>query len=44
MKNEILLKESEGYTILRERKDDGGIQTYVVVPLEDFPDKKNENK
>ena len=35
-KNEILVSEEEGYTILRKRLDSGGIKTFVVVPLEDF--------
>ena len=34
-KNEILVSEEEGYTILRKRLDSGGIKTFVVVPLED---------
>lgn len=35
-KNEILISEEEGYTILRKRLDSGEIETYVVVPLKDF--------
>ena len=35
-KNEILVSEEEGYTILRKRLDSGCIKTFVVVPLEDF--------
>lgn len=35
-KNEILVSEEEGYTILRKRLDSGDIKTFVVVPLEDF--------
>ena len=35
-KNEILVSEEEGYTILRKRLDSGGIKTFVVIPLEDF--------
>ena len=35
-KNEILVSEEEGYTILRKRLDSGGIKTFVVVPLEYF--------
>lgn len=35
-KNEILVTEAEGYTILRERMADGQIKTSVVVPLEEF--------
>ncbi len=38
--NEILITEREGYTILRERLETGELKTFVVVPLEDFPDKK----
>ena len=34
--NEILITESEGYTILRERMTDGQIKTSVVIPLEEF--------
>ena len=35
-KNEILVSEEEGYTILRKRLDSGSIKTFVVIPLEDF--------
>lgn len=35
-KNEILISEEEGYTILRKRLDSGDIKTFVVVPLKDF--------
>lgn len=35
-KNEILVSEEEGYTIIRKRLDSGSIKTFVVVPLEDF--------
>lgn len=35
-KNEILVSEEEGYTLLRKRLDSGEIETYVVVPLKDF--------
>ena len=35
-KEEILISEEEGYTILRKRLDSGEVETYVVVPLKDF--------
>lgn len=35
-KNEILVSEEEGYTILRKRLDSGSIKTFIVIPLEDF--------
>ena len=38
-KNEILITKDEGYTLLRERVD-GKLQTYVVVPLEEFNPKE----
>ena len=38
--NEILITQSEGYTILRERMADGQIKTSVVVPLEEFKAQK----
>ena len=43
-KNEILVTEAEGYTILRERTTEG-IKTSIVVPLEEFESitKKIEN-
>lgn len=43
-KNEILITEAEGYTILRERTSEG-IKTSIVVPLEEFESitKKIEN-
>ena len=34
--NEILITQSEGYTILREKTSDGQIKTLVVIPLEEF--------
>lgn len=34
--NEILITQSEGYTILREKTSDGQIKTSVVIPLEEF--------
>lgn len=40
-KNEILVSEEEGYTILRKRLGSGDIETFVVVPLKDF--KKDGN-
>lgn len=49
-KNEILVSEEEGYTLLRKRLDSGEVETYVVVPLKDFrkdavsPRKKVEKK
>lgn len=42
--NEILVTQSEGYTILRERMADGQIKTSVVVPLEEFKAQKEEQK
>lgn len=42
--NEILITQSEGYTILRERMADGQIKTSVVVPLEEFNAQKEETK
>ena len=35
-KNEILVSEEEGYTLLRKRLDSGSIKTFVVISLEDF--------
>ena len=40
-KNETLISEEEGHTILRKRLDNGNIEIYVVVPLKDF--KKDGN-
>ena len=40
--NEILITESEGYTILRERMADGQIKTSVVIPLEEFKSQKDK--
>lgn len=42
--NEILITQSEGYTILRERMADSQIKTSVVVPLEEFKAQKEEPK
>lgn len=35
-KNEILVSEEEGYTILRKKLDSGNIETFIIVPLKDF--------
>lgn len=35
-KNEILVSEEEGYTILRKKLDSGNIETFVIVSLKDF--------
>ena len=35
-KNEILVSEEEGYTILRKKLGSGNIETFVIVPLKDF--------
>lgn len=40
--NEILVTQSEGYTILRERLAGGQIKTSVIVPLEEFMASKEE--
>lgn len=37
---EILVSNSEGYTILRKREFNGKIKTFVVIPLEDFKNDK----
>ena len=42
-KNEILVSEEEGYTILRKRLDSGSIKTFVVIPLEDFRKDERSN-
>ena len=42
--NEILVTQSEGYTILRERMAGGQIKTSVIVPLEEFKASKEEPK
>ena len=42
-KNEILVSEEEGYTLLRKRLDSGGIKIFVVIPLEDFIKKDGDN-
>lgn len=40
--NEILITQSEGYTILRERDLNSKMRTYIVVPLEEFTTNKNK--
>ena len=40
--NEILVAQSEGYTILREKTCDGQIKTSVVIPLEEFKSQKGK--
>ena len=37
---EVLVSNSEGYTILRKREFNGKIKTFVVIPLEDFKNDK----
>ena len=43
-KNEILVSEEEGYTLLRKRLDSGSIKTFVVIPLEEFIKKDGDNR
>ena len=42
--NEILVAQSEGYTILREKTSDGQIKTSVVIPLEEFKSQKSKQE
>lgn len=42
--NEVLVTQSEGYTVLRERLAGGQIKTSVIVPLEEFKASKEEPK
>lgn len=42
--NEILVTQSEGYTILREKDYNKNVKTYIVVPLEEFKAEKEEPK
>lgn len=42
--NEVLITQTEGYTVLRERLFDGQIKTSIVVPLEEFRTSKEEPK
>lgn len=42
--NEILVTESDGYTILREKVSPGSFKTYIVVPLKDFIVKSNNSQ
>lgn len=41
--NEILVTQSEGYTVLREKLPDGKIKTSVVIPLEEFNNKPKKH-
>lgn len=34
--SDILVSESEGYTILRKKDSTGKIKTFIVIPLEEF--------
>lgn len=34
--NEVLVTQSEGYTVLREKDYNKKVKTYIVVPLEEF--------
>lgn len=43
-KNEILISEEEGYTLLKKRLENSKIETYVVVPLKDFKDENNSRQ
>lgn len=40
---EILVSTSEGYTILRKRESNSKIKTFVVIPLEDFKNDKEDS-
>ena len=43
--NEVLVTQSEGYTVLREKDYNKNIKTYIVIPLEEFKNNKEpENK
>lgn len=42
--SEILVSESEGYTILRKKDSTGKIKTFIVIPLEEFKLAKNNSK
>ena len=42
--NEVLVTQSEGYTILREKDYNKNIKTYIVIPLEEFKDNKEPEK
>lgn len=42
-RNEILVTQDDGYTILREKDINGNINTFIVVPLEEF-ELKNESQ
>lgn len=42
--NEVLVTQSEGYTVLRERLAGGQIKTSVIVPLEELEASKEEPK
>ena len=42
--NEILITQSEGYTVLRERVNGNQIKTSVVIPLEEFKASREEPK
>lgn len=41
--NEILVTQSEGYTILREKDSSNKIKTYIVVSLEEFKTNNEES-
>lgn len=42
--NEVLVTQSEGYTVLREKDYNKNIKTYIVIPLEEFKDNKEPEK
>lgn len=42
--NEILVTQSEGYTVLREKDCNKNVKTYIVVPLEEFKAEREEPK
>lgn len=42
--NEILVTQSEGYTVLREKDSNKNIKTYIVIPLDEFKDNKEPEK
>ena len=42
--NEVLVTQSEGYTVLREKDYNRNIKTYIVIPLEEFKDNKEPEK
>lgn len=41
-RREVLLTEEEGYPIVRKRTEDGSIENFIVIPIDELDDMREE--